>query len=105
MNSDVTVYFIDVLPRIKPGVTMHIHDILLPWDYPESSKSWYWNEQYMLAVYMMASKATLCPMLPTHGSRNLPNFPTFSNILSSTWALRKRMNIGGTAARCGLRRR
>ena len=34
MNSDVTVFFIDVLPRIKPGVIVHVHDILLPWDYP-----------------------------------------------------------------------
>ena len=35
MNSDVTVFFIDVLPRIKPGVIVHVHDVLLPWDYPE----------------------------------------------------------------------
>ncbi len=65
MNSDVTVFFIDVLPRIKSGVIVHVHDILLPWDYPESFKNWYWNEQYMLAVYMMCAKATLYPVLPT----------------------------------------
>ena len=40
MNSDVTVFFIDVLPRIKPGVIIHVHDILLPWDYPDSFKCW-----------------------------------------------------------------
>ncbi len=65
MNSDVTVFFIDLLPRIKPGVIVHLHDILLPWDYPEPFKTWYWNEQHMLAVYMLASKATLYPLLPT----------------------------------------
>jgi predicted O-methyltransferase YrrM len=65
MNSDVTVFFIDVLPRLKPGVIVHIHDIMLPYDYPDSFKHWYWNEQYMLAVYMMGNMARLLPLAPT----------------------------------------
>lgn len=65
MNSDVSVFFIDVLPRIKPGVIIHIHDVNLPYDYPDSFKEWYWNEQYLLAVYLMSSMATLIPLLPT----------------------------------------
>ena len=32
-NSDVTVFFIEVLPRLKPGVLVHVHDIFLPADY------------------------------------------------------------------------
>lgn len=65
MNSDVTVFFIDLLPRLKPGVIVHLHDICLPWDYPESFKSWYWNEQYMLAVYMMSLRQRIQPIFPT----------------------------------------
>ena len=65
MNSDVTVFFIDVLPRLAPGVVVHIHDINLPWDYPESFKHWYWNEQYLLAVYLMQGMAHHRPLLPT----------------------------------------
>lgn len=65
MNSDVTVFFIDVLPRLAPGVVVHIHDINLPWDYPESFKHWYWNEQYLLAVYLMQGMEKLRPLLPT----------------------------------------
>lgn len=65
MNSDVTVFFIDVLPKIKPGVVIHIHDITLPYDYPDSYKEWYWNEQYLLAVYLMASMDKISPLLPT----------------------------------------
>jgi predicted O-methyltransferase YrrM len=65
MNSDVTVFFIDVLPRLKPGVIVHIHDIMLPYDYPDSFKHWYWNEQYMLAVYLMGHMARLVPLAPT----------------------------------------
>lgn len=65
MNSDVTVFFIDVLPRLKPGVIVHVHDINLPYDYPEFFKLWYWNEQYMLAVYMMGNRDRINPLLPT----------------------------------------
>jgi hypothetical protein len=65
MNSDVTVFFIDVLPRVRPGVLIHLHDITLPWDYPEMFRDWYWNEQYLLAVYLMAAKERLDPVLPT----------------------------------------
>jgi Methyltransferase domain len=65
MNSDVTVFFIDVLPRIKPGVIIHIHDISLPWDYDHYFKNWYWNEQYLLAVYMMGNRHRIKPLAPT----------------------------------------
>lgn len=82
MNSDVTVFFIDVLPRIKPGVIIHIHDVNLPWDYPDSFRNWYWNEQYMLAVYLMMGREKLVPLFPTTwvtqgmslGDDKLPDF-------------------------------
>ena len=79
MNSDVTVFMIDVIPRIKPGVIVHIHDILLPWDYPDSFKFWYWNEQYLLAVYLMNCMDSVRPVLPTSWiSRNLDALGGFS---------------------------
>jgi hypothetical protein len=77
MNSDVTVFFIDVLPRLKPGVIVHLHDILLPWDYPDSFKQWYWNEQYMLAVYMMNARDRLNPLLPTAWISRSQEFVSF----------------------------
>lgn len=64
MNSDVAVFFIDVLPRLKPGVIVQIHDIALPNDYHPHFTNWYWNEQYMLAVYLMGHKACIKPLLP-----------------------------------------
>jgi predicted O-methyltransferase YrrM len=65
MNSDVSVFFIDVLPRIKPGVIVHIHDVALPWDYDPFFKNWYWNETYLLAVYMMGNMHRIRPIAPT----------------------------------------
>ena len=47
--SDVNWFFFRVLPRLAPGVLIHLHDIFLPREYP---KDWLlkdgrtWNEQY-----------------------------------------------------------
>jgi hypothetical protein len=49
MNSDVTVAMLDVLPRLKPGVLVGIHDIFLPFDYFETWAERGYNEQYLLA--------------------------------------------------------
>jgi hypothetical protein len=56
-NSDVAVFFLDVLPRLAPGVLVQVHDIYLPFDYPPSLSARYYSEQYMLAVYLMGSLA------------------------------------------------
>jgi hypothetical protein len=54
-NSDVTVFFLDILPRLKPGVIVHLHDIYLPYDYPEFMIQRYYSEQYLLATYLLFS--------------------------------------------------
>jgi len=53
-NSDVSVFFIDVLPRMPDGVVVGIHDIFWPVDYPKSWVDRYYNEQYLLGAYMLA---------------------------------------------------
>jgi glycosyltransferase involved in cell wall biosynthesis/ubiquinone/menaquinone biosynthesis C-methylase UbiE len=53
MNSDVTVCFLDILPRLKPGVLIGFHDIYLPYDYPPEWQDRYYSEQYLLATYIL----------------------------------------------------
>lgn len=53
-NSDVTVVFLDVLPRLQPGVIVQIHDVFWPLDYPPSWTSRYYSEQYLLGTYLLA---------------------------------------------------
>lgn len=55
MNSDVTVFMLDVLPRLKPGVLVGIHDIFLPYDYPQEWSHRLYNEQYLLASMLLAN--------------------------------------------------
>lgn len=54
-NSDVTVFFMEVLPRLKPGVIVHIHDIYLPYDYPQFMCDRFYSEQYPLAMWLLAN--------------------------------------------------
>lgn len=77
VNSDVTVFFIDVLPRIKPGVIIHIHDIVIPWDYPDMFLPWYWNEQYLLHIYLMGNRQRINPLFPTAFVCREPVFDTY----------------------------
>lgn len=55
IGSDVQYLFLEVLPRLKPGVIVHIHDIFLPQEYP---RQWvmenrrFWNEQYLLQAFL-----------------------------------------------------
>jgi hypothetical protein len=57
-GSDVNYLYFEVLPRLKPGVRIHIHDIFLPHDYPADwvlRENRSWNEQYLLRALLMYS--------------------------------------------------
>ncbi|MDR2870548.1 MAG: class I SAM-dependent methyltransferase [Deferribacteraceae bacterium] len=56
MNSDVTIFFTEILPRLKQGVFVHLHDIALPYDYPAHWRLRFYNEQYLLASILLNSK-------------------------------------------------
>ena len=60
VGSDVNHLFFEVLPRLRPGVLVHIHDIFLPDEYP---KAWvidqgrHWNEQYLVRAFLQFNRA------------------------------------------------
>jgi hypothetical protein len=55
-GNDVNYIYFEIIPRLQPGVVIHIHDIFLPSDYP---KEWVlnekrsWNEQYLVRALLM----------------------------------------------------
>jgi hypothetical protein len=63
-NSDVTVLFLEVIPRLKPGVVVQIHDICLPYDYPPEVVERFYSEQYLLAAYLLAEGSRIRVRLP-----------------------------------------
>jgi hypothetical protein len=67
MNNDVTVFFLEVLPALDPGVLVGIHDVTLPDDYFPGNARMYWTEQYLLAVALIAgADGRVTPVLPCH---------------------------------------
>jgi predicted O-methyltransferase YrrM len=56
IGGDVNYLFLEVLPRLKPGVIVHVHDIFLPFEY---RRDWvldefrFWTEQYLLQAFLM----------------------------------------------------
>ncbi|HEX5224518.1 MAG TPA: class I SAM-dependent methyltransferase [Solirubrobacteraceae bacterium] len=64
MNSDVTAFFLDVLPELPPGILVGLHDIYLPDDYQSEHYMRWWSEQYMLAVLLLGEPGWLRPLLP-----------------------------------------
>lgn len=53
-GGDVWLEYCEIIPRLKSGVYIHIHDISLPKPYPSVyyDAHLYWNEQYMLQALM-----------------------------------------------------
>jgi len=53
-GSDLNHILFELLPRLSPGVFVHFHDILFPFEYP---KKWFelgisWNEPYILRAFL-----------------------------------------------------
>lgn len=62
-NTDVTVFFLEILPNLKAGVIIHLHDIFLPLDYRPEWRNRYYSEQYLLACWLLAGTGKLDLML------------------------------------------
>ena len=65
-NSDSLVFYLEILPRLKKGVIVHIHDIYLPYDYPQFMCDRFYTEQYGLAMYLLANPAKFETLLPNY---------------------------------------
>lgn len=62
-NSDVTVFFTEIIPMLPRGCIYSIHDIFLPY---EVYCDWFYNEQYMLTSYLLGGADNDKLYFPTH---------------------------------------
>jgi hypothetical protein len=81
-NSDSMVFFLEILPRLKKGVIVHIHDIYLPYDYPQFMCDRFYSEQYGLAMYLLANPEKYQTLLPNYF---IHNDKELSNLISPVW--------------------
>jgi hypothetical protein len=63
MNSDVVAFFLDILPSLRPGVLVGVHDILLPADYLPMWAPWWFSEQYVMGALLLGEPRWLQPEL------------------------------------------
>jgi len=98
IGGDVNYLFLEVLPRLKPGVIIHVHDIFLPFDY---RRDWvmeefrFWTEQYLLQAFLTFNSEFEVLMannyLSYYYEADLKNtFPTLNSWIGGSFWMRRR---------------
>jgi len=83
--GEVTRIITDMLPRVRPGVLVHFHDIWLPYDYAPTLLSrplFFWHETALLAAFLSGNTGyrILASLSQLHHGRQLQladMFPTY----------------------------
>jgi Methyltransferase domain len=71
-RGDIPYLFCSVIPSLPSGALIHVHDIFIPYDYPNLYDQWCHTEQYLLAC-MLSHSSRYRVVLATHWlSRNYP---------------------------------
>jgi len=81
-NSDSMVFYLETLPQLPAGVIVQIHDIYLPYDYPQFMCDRFYTEQYGLAMYLLANPNKFEILLPNYF---ISEDPKLSATLSDVW--------------------
>jgi predicted O-methyltransferase YrrM len=58
-GSEVPWLYQEVVPRLRPGVVVHIHDVYAPGEYPVAwvMDGWGWNELYVVRAFLAYNSA------------------------------------------------
>lgn len=73
-GSDVTVFMTESLPDLPNNLTVGIHDIFFPEDYLPEWQGRYYNEQYLLACWLLAAPERFEILLPAWYIGRQPEF-------------------------------
>jgi Methyltransferase domain len=101
IGGDVNYLFLEVLPRLKAGVIVHIHDIFLPFDY---RRDWvmeqfrFWTEQYLLQAFLMFNSQFEVLMANSYLNHYQPEelkaaFPTLPSWRGGSFWMRRRPQV------------
>lgn len=55
IGNDVQRLYLEIIPRLKKGVVVHVHDVFMPREYPKTwalLMKWFFNEQYLLQAFL-----------------------------------------------------
>lgn len=93
-DGDSVTFFLDVLPRLAPGVLVGIHDVLFPDDYGRGEIDEHWSVQYLLGSALLAGASRWRPVLPGWA---ISHKPEAHEVLAPLWsqpALRQAERFG-----------
>jgi hypothetical protein len=67
-GGDVNFLVFEVLPRLKAGVRVHVHDIVYPFEYPRewALEGRAWNESYLLRAFLQYNTTYQIEMFPSY---------------------------------------
>jgi predicted O-methyltransferase YrrM len=94
IQSDVEYELLHILPLLKPGVWIHVHDVFSPYDYPEEYVRMQirltWNEQYAVECLLTGGdryrvELPLHLLWRNHRSDLQPLFPRGQTRPQSFW--------------------
>lgn len=71
-RGDLPYLFCQVIPSLPAGVLVHVHDIFLPYDYPNLYDPWCHTEEYLLACTLAFSNRYRVVMATHWLSRKYP---------------------------------
>ncbi|RYY63324.1 MAG: class I SAM-dependent methyltransferase [Chitinophagaceae bacterium] len=81
-NSDVLWFFMEVLPVLQPGVIVQVHDIYLPYDYPQFMLDRYYSENYILGALLLNNPQKYEVIAPNY---YISEQPQLAGILEPLW--------------------
>ncbi|GBD98066.1 hypothetical protein BMS3Abin07_00074 [bacterium BMS3Abin07] len=98
IDGDVSYLFLEVIPRLKKGVRIHIHDVHFPYNVPFPSETWilnrnwpvFWNEAMILQAFLSFNDAyeiiLSTPMLRYFEEKFLKkNIPSYEMLIQNTY--------------------
>lgn len=100
-GSDLSTLFFTILPSLKDGVIIHIHDIWYPWEYPEKMirEGRAYNEIYFVRSFLQFNRSFeimffssyLQSSRPDFIRENMPEFHKYSG--QSLWIRKRNSNV------------
>ncbi|MBA2745506.1 MAG: class I SAM-dependent methyltransferase [Flavisolibacter sp.] len=89
-NSDVMWFFLEVLPVLPKGVVVQVHDIYIPYDYPQFMLDKYYSESYLLAALVLNNPDRFEIIAPNYF---ISQQPALAQILQPIWNHHPMQNV------------
>jgi predicted O-methyltransferase YrrM len=97
-GSDVHYELFEVLPSLRPGVLIHFHDVMYPFEYPLEwvfDQNYSWNETYFVRAFLMHNRSYSVFYSSSYMAQQEPDmikehFPTFpANPGTGLWLIKE----------------